>query len=97
MISQSVGLILLLVISIVFNRAIQAFDRYNSDHPFVSLFVVVGVLYTLLIVYMIDGFGVSRLTCGQEDWIRWDTTIMAFFVSGLPMIVGNISRWSKNR
>ena len=97
MLSLPVGLFLLLIVSIVFDRVIRAFDRYNPDHPFVSLFVVVGTLYTLLTVYLIDGFDVSRLACGTEGWLRWDTTITAFVVSGLPMIAGNISRWSRNR
>ena len=76
---------------------IRAFDRHNPDHPFVSLFVVVGTLYTLLTVYLIDGFDVSAATCGHEGWLRWDTTLTAFVVSGLPMIAGNISRWSRSR
>ena len=97
MLSLPVGLILLLIVSIVFDRVIRAFDRHNPGHPFVSLFVVVGVTYTLLTVYMIDGFDVSAATCGHEGWLRWDTTLTAFVVSGLPMIAGNISRWSRNR
>jgi len=96
MLSLPVGLILLLIVSIVFDRLIRAFDRVNPDHPFVSLFVVVGVLYTLIAVYMIDGFAPSAAACGREGWLRWDHTIMAFTVSGLPMIIGNISRWSRN-
>lgn len=97
MLSLPVGLTLLLIVSIVFDRVIRAFDRANPDHPFVSLFVVVGVLYTLLIVYMIDGFAVSEAACTSAGWLRWDTTIMAFVVSGLPMIIGNIGRWSQRR
>lgn len=95
MISLSSGLILLFIISFVFDRSIRAFDRIKPEHPFVSLFVVVGVSYTLIIVYMVDGFGASELACGREGWLRWDHTFMAFVVSGLPMIIGNISRWSK--
>lgn len=71
----------LLVTSLAYDRAvIRRGERQGWLEPFTALSVVVGVLYTLVGVWLVD-----RRAAVTVFW--------AFVFSGTPMIVGDLERY----
>lgn len=97
-ISLTGAIVVSIVLSYVLNEVVNILRRETKGaHPLTSILVVIGVLYTLVLAYMVDGFSQSHLTCGREGWLQWTTLLTLFVASGVPMIVGDVMRWLKRR
>lgn len=73
--------VFLLLTSLLYDRAvIRRGERQGWLEPFTALSVVVGVLYTLLGVWLVD-----RRAAVTVFW--------AFVFSGTPMILGDLERY----
>ena len=80
-------MLILFSMSILFNEAVGKInDVSEGQHPLAAVAVAVGVLYTILGAWMVDGDCMSIWT------IAW-----AFLASGSPMIAGDILRWLERR
>ncbi len=75
----------LFVISWGYNALIARLERKGYHDGYVSLFVVGGVAYTLLAGVWLIGLEPTLIL------------LAAFAASGLPMVVGSISRYIRQR
>ena len=73
----------LVIGSIIYNEWVALVNhRSHGDHPLAAAEVAVGVFYTLLGAWLVDGM------C-----LRVETILICFIASGTPMLVGDIMRW----
>ncbi len=91
MISLWAGLTGLFLISIVHNAGVD-FLRQKSHgvNPYTSLLVVLGVAYTVVAALLID---YGKYPAGNDWFLSWQTLIMCFVASGVPMVWGDIARY----
>ena len=92
-ISLWVSLVILFIGSIMLDQLMRWVDRAQPGHPLGPGFMGVFIIFTLVVVYMVDGFTVSELACGHDGWMRWDHIIAGFAVSGTPLVVGTLVRY----
>lgn len=74
------SLAVLVLFGLAFNRWVGKIEQADPDHGYAAIWVVAGVLVTLLITAPIIG------------WQNTAIVLVAFIASGLPMIAGSISR-----
>ncbi len=78
------AIFLLVLFGIGYNLVVAEWERKKYLEGFTSLAVVAGVLITLLI----------------EAGLNWQAavlTLICFAASGLPMVIGSVWRYAKNR
>jgi len=76
-------LLVLVVISVLFNELVAFVNKTTKgDHPLAAVEVVFGVFYTVGGAWLIDG-----------NCIKLWTLLWCFVASGVPMIVGDVTRW----
>lgn len=88
--------VLLFLVSLAYNEVVAWLDDVTSDdHPLGGIMVAGAVLYTLIAAYVLDGF--TPPADEPNGWIRWDTLIETFLVSGAPLMWGSVGRWLEKR
>lgn len=68
-----------------FNHFVGKLEDTDPDHGYTAIWVVAGVLITLIASIPLVG------------WLNTALILLAFIASGLPMIAGSISRHLRNR
>lgn len=73
----------LFISSVIYNEWVALVNhRSHGDHPLAAAEVAVGVLYTMVGAWLVDG-----------GCIRVETILICFVASGTPMIIGDVMRW----